>query len=178
MSIRSNGTCHVRCSYQEYGIHLLIHSYTVFYINAHRRYSVSCELALKQLNGFLDRQNIDTSKLVGRFEARRTRYQEWRASLLSLEVPAGDGIVRVPHLISRLRESLPQNTTVVIEAVTNAISVIHHLNLTKVCRDSIPPMHAAYLLIIEIAREPPRNGRRWARMAWRRSNGREARKAE
>uniref|UniRef100_A0A0B7KBA4 Uncharacterized protein n=1 Tax=Bionectria ochroleuca TaxID=29856 RepID=A0A0B7KBA4_BIOOC len=104
---------------------------SLFYINAHRRYSVSCELALKQLNGFLDRQNIDTSKLVGRFEARRTRYQEWRASLLSLEVPAGDGIVRVPHLISRLRESLPQNTTVVIEAVTNAISVIHHLNLTK-----------------------------------------------
>ncbi|CAH0022091.1 unnamed protein product [Clonostachys rhizophaga] len=103
----------------------------VFYINAHRRYTVSCELALKQLNRFLDRQNIDASKLVGRFEARRTRYQEWRASLLSLEVPAGDGIVRVPHLISRLRESLPQNTTVVIEAVTNAISVIHHLNLTK-----------------------------------------------
>ncbi|KAK7227843.1 hypothetical protein V2G26_000013 [Clonostachys chloroleuca] len=104
---------------------------SLFYINAHRRYNVSCELALKQLNGFLDRQNIDTSKLAGRFEARRTRYQEWRASLLSLEVPAGDGIVRVPHLISRLRESLPQNTTVVIEAVTNAISVIHHLNLTK-----------------------------------------------
>ncbi|UPL02848.1 hypothetical protein LCI18_013782 [Fusarium solani-melongenae] len=103
----------------------------LFYINAHRRYKVSCELALGQLNAFLDRQNLDRSSLVGRFEARRNRYQEWRASLLSREVPAGDGIVRVPYFISRLRESLPQNTTVVMEAVTNAIPVIHHLNLTK-----------------------------------------------
>ncbi|WAO91411.1 Pyruvate decarboxylase [Fusarium falciforme] len=104
---------------------------SLFYINAHRRYTASCELALEQLNAFLDRQNLDRSSLAGRFEARRNRYQEWRASLLSREVPAGDGIVRVPYFISRLRESLPQNTTVVMEAVTNAIPVIHHLNLTK-----------------------------------------------
>ncbi|KAM6505371.1 hypothetical protein FSOLCH5_014591 [Fusarium solani] len=104
---------------------------SLFYINAHRRYKVSCELALEQLNAFLDRQNIDRSSLAGLFEARRERYQTWRASLSSLETPAEDGIVRVPYFISRLRQSLPENTTVVIEAVTNAISVIHHLNLTK-----------------------------------------------
>ncbi|KAH7137813.1 putative thiamine pyrophosphate enzyme [Dactylonectria macrodidyma] len=104
---------------------------SLFYINAHRRYKVSCELALQQLNAFLDQQNLDTSKLARLFEARRERYRAWRTSLSSLEAPAGDGIVRVPYVISRLRQSLPENTTVVMEAVTNAIPVIHHLNLTK-----------------------------------------------
>ncbi|KAI9154773.1 NAD-dependent aldehyde dehydrogenase [Paramyrothecium foliicola] len=104
---------------------------SLFYINAHRRYKVSCELALEQLNTFIDNQSFDKSSLASLFDARRERYQTWRASLSSLETPADDDIVRVPYFISRLRYYLPENTTVVMEAVTNALSVIHHLHLTK-----------------------------------------------
>jgi hypothetical protein len=117
-------------------------TFIVFYINAHRRYKASCELALEQLNSFLDRQNIDRSNFAGLFQARRKRYDLWRASLLSLESPAVHGIVRVPYFVSRLRRYLPESTTVVMEAVTNAIPVIHHLNLTKVCQDGIPLLRA------------------------------------
>lgn len=50
----------------------------------------------------------------------------------NLESPTEDGGVSVPYLASRLRVSLPQDTIYVLEAVTNAGHLIHHLNLTKV----------------------------------------------
>lgn len=52
----------------------------------------------------------------------------------NLEVPTVGGSVTVPYLTSRLRGVLPEESTIAIEAVTNAITVIHHLQLTKVRR--------------------------------------------
>lgn len=50
-----------------------------------------------------------------------------------LEAPTEDGVVGVPYLASRLRSILPKDTVYVLEAVTNAGHLIHHLNLTEVC---------------------------------------------
>lgn len=107
--------------------------YAVFYIKVLRRLKVSCEIALKQLNGYLDGQNLDKAHYANEFKARAARYDSWRDTLRSLESPSDDGIVTVPYLTSRLRELVPQDTTFVLEAVTNAGHLIHHLNLTKVC---------------------------------------------
>ena len=52
----------------------------------------------------------------------------------SLETISPGGPIMVAYLMSRLRTLLPPDTTIMIEAVTNALSVIHHLNLTKVSR--------------------------------------------
>lgn len=106
----------------------------MFSINAIRRIKVSCELALKQLNAFLDRQNLKRADDAAAFEARATRYTEWREQLRSLQSPPEDGIISVPYLTSRLRQHVPQDTTFVMEAVTNAGHLIHHLNLVKVGR--------------------------------------------
>jgi hypothetical protein len=106
----------------------------VFSINAIRRIKVSCELALKQLNAFLDRQNLKRADYAAAFEARATRYTEWREQLRSLQSPPEDGTISVPYLTSRLRQHVPQDTTFVMEAVTNAGHLIHHLNLVKVGR--------------------------------------------
>ncbi|KAJ5408806.1 Thiamine pyrophosphate enzyme C-terminal TPP-binding [Penicillium cosmopolitanum] len=103
----------------------------LFSIGAIRRLKVSGELALQQLNGFIDRQSLDNKQYSAEFESRRARYTKWRANLKSLESPSSEGIVTVPYLASRLREQLPQDTTFVMEAVTNAGHLIHHLNLTK-----------------------------------------------
>ncbi|KAJ5098570.1 Thiamine pyrophosphate enzyme C-terminal TPP-binding [Penicillium argentinense] len=102
----------------------------LFSISATRRLKVSGELALRQLNGFIDSQNLDKTQYAAEFEARRVRYSEWRAVLASLASPPSDGTVTVPYLASRLRQHLPQDTTFVLEAVTNAGHLIHHLNLT------------------------------------------------
>ncbi|EAW06837.1 putative thiamine pyrophosphate enzyme [Aspergillus clavatus NRRL 1] len=102
----------------------------VFFMQAIRRYKVSCELALQQLNAFLDKQQLDRGRYAEGFEARAQRYKNWRQSLQSLESPTDD-IVTVPYLSSRLRHHLPEDSTIVIEAVTNAIPIIHHLSLTK-----------------------------------------------
>lgn len=108
------------------------HYRTVFSIKAIRRLRVSCGIALQQLNLFLDRQNLDKAHYATELEARSASYARWRESLRSLESPPEDGVVSVPYLTSRLRQSLPQDTTYVLEAVTNAGHLIHHLNLTKV----------------------------------------------
>jgi len=93
---------------------------------------------LQQLNSFLDHQKLEASQHADLFKARSERYQKWRGNLLSAEVPSDDGVVRVPYVMSRLRNYLPEQSTLVIEAVTNAIPVIHHLNLTKVCSPALP----------------------------------------
>ena len=104
----------------------------MFSIDAICRVKVSCELALRQLNAFLDQQNLNTADYAVQFEARTTRYTKWREELRSLESPPGKGVISVPYLTSRLRQHVPQDTTFVMEAVTNAGLLIHHLNLVKV----------------------------------------------
>lgn len=105
---------------------------SVFSINATRRLKVGCGIALAQINAFLDTQNIDRTQFTQQFEQRSEDYQVFRNTLRKIEAPSEDGVVSVPYLASRLRDSLPENTIYVLEAVTNAGKLIHHLNLTKV----------------------------------------------
>ncbi|KAJ6188643.1 Thiamine pyrophosphate enzyme C-terminal TPP-binding [Penicillium mononematosum] len=103
----------------------------LFSINATRRLKVGCGIALEQINAFLGTQNIDRARYTLRFEERSKNYKTWRETLRTLESPSEDGVVSVPYLASRLRDCLPQDTIYVLEAVTNAGHLIHHLNLTK-----------------------------------------------
>ncbi|KAJ5773071.1 Thiamine pyrophosphate enzyme C-terminal TPP-binding [Penicillium paradoxum] len=103
----------------------------LFSINATRRLKVGCGIALEQINAFLDKQNIDRARYSLEFERRSVDYKAWRSTLQGLESPSEDGVVSVPYLASRLRDSLPENTIYVLEAVTNSGHLIHHLNLTK-----------------------------------------------
>ncbi|KAF3385597.1 Benzoylformate decarboxylase [Penicillium rolfsii] len=103
----------------------------LFSINALRRIKVSCKIALKQLNTYLDQQSLSEADYEAEFEARSTRYTKWREELRSLQSPPEDGVISVPYLASRLRQHVPQDTTFVLEAVTNAGPLIHNLNLMK-----------------------------------------------
>ncbi|KAJ5453096.1 Thiamine pyrophosphate enzyme C-terminal TPP-binding [Penicillium cf. griseofulvum] len=103
----------------------------LFSINATRKLRVGCGIALEQINAFLDKQNIDRATYTLEFEERSKNYKTWRESLQTLESPSENGVVSVPYLASRLRDCLPQDTIYVLEAVTNAGNLIHHLNLTK-----------------------------------------------
>ncbi|KAF3028991.1 hypothetical protein E8E15_010073 [Penicillium rubens] len=103
----------------------------LFSINATRRLKVGCGIALAQINAFLDEHNIARARYTLEFEERSKHYKTWRETLRTLESPSEDGVVSVPYLASRLRDCLPQDTIYVLEAVTNAGHLIHHLNLTK-----------------------------------------------
>lgn len=106
---------------------------SVFSINTIRKLKVGCGIALGQINAFLDKQDINRAQYTLEFEERSKNYKTWREALRAVESPSSDGVVSVPYLASRLRDSLPQDTIYVLEAVTNAGHLIHHLNLTKVC---------------------------------------------
>ncbi|KAJ5383601.1 Thiamine pyrophosphate enzyme C-terminal TPP-binding [Penicillium concentricum] len=103
----------------------------LFSINATRKLKVGCGIALEQINAFLDKQDINRATYTVEFEERSKNYKTWRESLKALESPLEDGVVSVPYLASRLRDSLPEDTIYVLEAVTNAGHLIHHLSLTK-----------------------------------------------
>ncbi|KAJ5656276.1 thiamine pyrophosphate enzyme N-terminal TPP binding domain-containing protein [Penicillium longicatenatum] len=103
----------------------------LFSINAIRRLKVSCEIALNQLNSYLDTQGLDSLRYTEAFDAREVRSNKWRESLRALEMPSDNEIVTVPYLTAKLRQQLPEDTSYVLEAVTNAGPVIHHLNLVK-----------------------------------------------
>jgi hypothetical protein len=105
----------------------------VFSINATRRFKVGCAIALKQINAFLAKADINTAQYTQAFEDRSNSYKNWRKTLQDLETPSEDGVITVPYLTSRLRATLPQDTTYALEAVTNAVTLIHHLNLSEVC---------------------------------------------
>lgn len=105
---------------------------SVFSINATRRYRVSCDLALEQLHQYIEERGINRTDYTAQFNARAERSRHWQRSLLTLESPSDDGVIRVPYLASRLRHHLPQDTVFVLEAVTNAGPLIHHLHLTQV----------------------------------------------
>ncbi|KAF5862066.1 hypothetical protein ETB97_012213 [Aspergillus alliaceus] len=103
----------------------------LFAINTTRRLKVSCEVALWQLNAFIDSQNIEKTRYASAFEARTKRYSGWKEELRNLESPSEDGTIRVSYLASRLRNHLPDDTVYLVEAVTNSSSIIQHLNLTQ-----------------------------------------------
>ncbi|CAG8931356.1 unnamed protein product [Penicillium salamii] len=103
----------------------------LFSIPATRRFKVGCGYAIRQINSFLDKQEISKSHYTKLFDVRSKNYQLWRTNLSQLEAPTEDGVVGVPYLASRLRSILPKDTVYVLEAVTNAGHLIHHLNLTE-----------------------------------------------
>lgn len=105
----------------------------VFYLNAKLRYRASCELALHQLNTWIDQQNVDTSRYATAFAERASDYNGFRQRLLALESPTETGVVEIPYFTSRLRHHMPSDVIYVMEAVTSSVEMIHHLNLTKVC---------------------------------------------
>ncbi|KAJ5713578.1 uncharacterized protein N7483_010759 [Penicillium malachiteum] len=103
----------------------------LFAIKAMGRLKISCYIALQQLNAFLDTQCLERMKYGSYFETRSARYASWREHLSSLEAPTGVSRTTVPYLASTIRRLVPQNTIYVLEAVTNAVPLIHHLNLTR-----------------------------------------------
>ncbi|KAB8218048.1 thiamine pyrophosphate enzyme, N-terminal TPP binding domain-containing protein [Aspergillus novoparasiticus] len=103
----------------------------LFSINATRRLKVSCEVALRQLNAYIDKQGIEKTRYAMAFEARANRYVRRKEDLRALESPTQDGTIRVPYLASRLRHYLPDDTVYLVEAVSNAGLIIQHLNLTQ-----------------------------------------------
>jgi hypothetical protein len=135
----------------------------VFYLNAKFRYRASCELALHQLNTWIDQQHIDVSRYATAFAERASDYNSFRQRLVALESPTNTGVIELPYFTSRLRRHMPSDVTYVMEAVTSSVEMIHHLNLTQVCTSFLDNFWRAKLTRRSLARKFLRQ---WRWRAW------------
>lgn len=110
----------------------------LYYIPAFRRYRADAETALRQLNAYISEHN-EYSDLVTRepYASRWASLGESHAARMreldALAAPPADDTLHptTHHLVSRLRQLCPIDTTWTIEAVTNAMPIYNQLRIDE-----------------------------------------------
>ncbi|KAK7548689.1 thiamine pyrophosphate enzyme, N-terminal TPP binding domain-containing protein [Phyllosticta citricarpa] len=95
----------------------------LFYIDALARYKADSQVALEQLNGYIDVPELSEKLQSSTFDERWTALQEGHrkklAAISQLARPNDDGTFAASYLINAVRKACPKDTIWVIEAVTN-----------------------------------------------------------
>ncbi|KAK8188058.1 thiamine pyrophosphate enzyme, N-terminal TPP binding domain-containing protein [Phyllosticta capitalensis] len=99
----------------------------LFYIDALARYNADSQVALEQLNGYIDSSGLGQQLSTSLFDERWTMLQKSHEKKLA-EISASaklneDGSFSASYLINRIRKACPKDTIWVIEAVTNTFQV-------------------------------------------------------
>lgn len=89
----------------------------VFYIPAKSRHKADATTALKQLNTYIKSQsvNIDTEK----FETVSKESKKRIDQLIMDSKPREDGKISCAYLVRSVREAIPEDSVILVEAVTN-----------------------------------------------------------
>lgn len=91
----------------------------VFYISAKSRFKADAETVLRQLNkSIAGHLTAYTTTYRSRFEILEKEYQERLASLSKVAEPRADGALTSAYVARKLKEVMPQDTIVCLEAVT------------------------------------------------------------
>jgi len=91
----------------------------LFYISAKSRFKADAETVLKQLNkSIADHLTAYSTAYKSRFEILEKEYQERLASLRELAEPRADGALTSAYVARKLKEVMPKDSVVCLEAVT------------------------------------------------------------
>jgi acetolactate synthase-1/2/3 large subunit len=102
----------------------------LWYIGAEQMYRADAELALKQLNTYLDSAKIDSAR-VNELRAHYERRHKERAAMLEkAEQPAGDAITP-EYLTACVGRAIGPDSIILSEAVTNFHHVTNHSKRTQ-----------------------------------------------
>jgi len=102
----------------------------LWYIGAEQMYRADAELALNQLNTYLDSAKIDSARVSERRAHYERRHMERSAILEKAEQPAGDAIT-AEYLTACVGRAIGPDAIILSEAVTNFHHVTNHSKRTK-----------------------------------------------
>lgn len=106
----------------------------MFHLDAEIRAQADGELALKAILQEVDKlQSTDglASLAIARHNVIIIAHRQWTAALSNAEDPSEYPIITVPHVISTLREVVPEKTLFLNEAISNFVPVWSHLLPTR-----------------------------------------------
>jgi thiamine pyrophosphate-dependent acetolactate synthase large subunit-like protein len=100
----------------------------VFYISASARYRADALTALRQINACITNspklQHIDTAS---RLKTLQTEHKQRMDGIAELAKPRDDGMVTTAYLTKRLKDAMPEDSVVMLEAVTQTVTVANQL---------------------------------------------------
>jgi thiamine pyrophosphate-dependent acetolactate synthase large subunit-like protein len=104
----------------------------VFYIDAHARYRADAFTALRQINsrisGSPKLQHIDAASRLKTLEAEHKKRMD---EFVELAKPREDGMVSAAYMTKRMREIMPKDAVVLLEAVTQTVAVANQLQCVE-----------------------------------------------
>lgn len=104
----------------------------VFYISARARYRADAFTALKQINARITSspklQQID---MTSRLKTLQTEHKQRMNEIAELAKPRDDGMVTAAYLAKRLRDTMPKDSVVMLEAVTQTVAVANQLHSSE-----------------------------------------------
>lgn len=104
----------------------------VFYISAKSRFKADAETVLKQLNkSVASHLTSYSTEYKSRFEKLEEEYQDRLASLRKFAEPSQAGTLSSAYVTKRLREMMPKDAIVCLEAVTQTVTVVDQLQMTE-----------------------------------------------
>lgn len=104
----------------------------VFYINAHARYRADASTALKQINARISSssklQQIDAAS---RLKTLENEHEKRMDEFVELAKPREDGMVSAAYMTKRMRDIMPKDAVVLLEAVTQTVAVANQLQCVE-----------------------------------------------
>lgn len=104
----------------------------LFYISASARYRADAFTALKQINTrILDSPKLQQIDLVSRLNTLEIEHKQRMTEIEKLADPRGDGMVTTAYLTKRLKDIMPKDSVVILEAVTQTVTVANQLHSSE-----------------------------------------------
>lgn len=104
----------------------------LFYISASARYRADAFTALKQINARIATspklQQID---IASRLSTLEIEHKQRVTELARLANPRDDGMVTTAYLTKRLKDIMPKDSVVMMEAVTQTVTVANQLQSSE-----------------------------------------------
>ncbi|KAL0638725.1 hypothetical protein Q9L58_002149 [Maublancomyces gigas] len=101
----------------------------LFYISARARYRADAFTALKQINARIaNSPKLLQIDVASRLNTLKIEHKQRMTEIEKLANPRGDGMVTTAYLTKRLKDTMPKDSVVILEAVTQTVAVANQLH--------------------------------------------------
>ena len=99
----------------------------LFYIDADARYRADAYTALKQINSHTAGMRMDAATRDARTQVLDNEYKARMTRLEQQAKPRDDGLLSCSHVMKVLRGAIPQDSVIILEAVTQTVTVVDQM---------------------------------------------------